>query len=615
MVTGAKINLTMATIITAELLKGYFKEGRKGSTYYECVNLEKELRLHADGIKPIELIGSQRPSEPKNVMEYRMAIWQAITKETVSRIITCLSKIRRSSDWSVRYDEKTFPASIAKSELPTEYFEKSFPYFGSLTNWLFTVCLKNYLIDSNAICVVMPLEFPIAGAPTNEYLKPFPVIFNSEQVFDFVESDYAIIKSKDKATYYGSDGKTKYTDGDIFWVITTTDIFRYDQINTKGDMNVAISFKHGFQYLPAFRLGGVYLKSVDRNPIFESRIAAIVPRLNKAAREDNDLDISVVRHLFPEKWEYSSDECKTCKGIGKIPGPNGYADCKDCNGQGRTVSSPLQTHLIRPAKLEEQQIPTPPAGYIEKPIEIIAHQEQRIEAHIFKALAAVNMEFLSKTPLSESGVAKEIDRDELNNFVYSIAEDLVYIMDKIYRFGYDYRYKVVVPIDQDRAAMLPVVNVPEKYDMLSVNYLIQEYQTAKNAKMNPVLINKMEQEIATKKFSTDPEMAAEINCILKLDPFAGLSSDDKLAYIQNKFITTEDAVISANIVQFVRQAKFDDPKFYSLEFDKQREVMETMADEKIAEMDEATKLKAKMFAFPSPGDPNGDPNKKEDAAA
>ena len=601
----------MPTIITAELLKGYFKEGKKGSTYDECVKLEKELRLHADGLKPIELIGSQRPSEPKNVMEYRMAIWQAITKETVSRIITCLSKIRRSSDWSVRYDEKAFPASIAKAELPTEYFEKKFPYFGSLTNWLFTVCLKNYLIDSNAICVVMPLEFPVLGAPVNEYLKPFPVIFNSEQVFEFAEADFAIIKSKDKSIYLSQDGKTKSADGDIFWVVTTTDIFRYDQVNAKGDMEAKVSFNHGLGYLPAFRLGGVYLKSVDRNPIFESRIAAIVPRLNKAAREDNDLDISVVRHLFPEKWEYSSDECKACNGIGKIPGAKGLTECKACNGQGRTVSSPMQTHLIRPAKLEEQQVPNPPAGYIEKPIEIIAHQEARIESHMFKALTAVNMEFLSKTPMSESGVAKEVDRDELNNFVYSIAEDLVRIMDKIYFFSYDYRYKVVVPIDNDRMAMLPTVNVPEKYDMLSVNYLINEYQTAKNAKMNPVLINKMEQEIATKKFSTDPEMAAEINCILKLDPFAGLSSDDKLAYIQNKFITTEDAVISANIVQFVRQAKFEDANFYSLEFDKQREVMEKMADEKIVEMDEAAKLKAKMFSLPATSNNSG----KEDDVA
>lgn len=598
----------MPTIITPELLKGYFKEGKKGSTYDECVKLEKGLRVHADGIMPEDLINKQRPSEPMNVMEYRKQIWQAITKETVSRIITCLSKIRRSSDWSVRYDEKKFSASIAKNETPIEYFEKNFPYFQSLTNWLFSVCLKNYLIDSNAVCAVIPLEVPTAETPKNEYLKPYPVIFNSEQVIDFVEGDYTVIKSKDQSTYYGKDGKTKYINGDIFWVITVTHIFRYDQINSDGEMKAMINYAHGLGYLPAFKLGGVFLKSVDKVPIWESRINSIVPRLNKAAREDNDLDVTYVRNMFLEKWEYVSAECKKCNGVGKITSANGHTTCTDCNGFGRTVTSPMQSHLVLPARIEEQQLPTPPAGYIDKPTEIVELMEKRIENHIAKALAAINMEFLSKTPLSESGVAKEVDRDELNNFVYSIAEDLVKIMDRIYFFSYDYRYKVVVPIDRDRADMLPVVNVPEKYDMLSVNYLIDEYNKAKTGKMNPVLINKMEQEIATKKFSTDPDMAAEINCILKLNPFAGMSSDDLMINIQNKFITQEDAVISANIVQFVRRAKFEDEKFYQLELDDQQKIMKTFAQEKIKENSKADELKAKMFALPG-GEPGADPEK------
>ena len=171
-------------------------------------------------------------------------------------------------------------------------------------------------------------------------------------------------------------------------------------------------------------------------------------------------------------------------------------------------------------------------------------------------------------------------------------------MDKILIYSYDYRYSVVVPMRDDRMAMLPVVNVPEKYDMLSVNYLIEEYQKAKESKMNPVLINKMEQEIATKKFSTDPDMAAEINCILKLNPFAGMSSDDLMINIQNKFITQEDAVISANIVQFVRRAKFEDDKFYTLELDDQQKVMKKYAQEKISENSKADELKSKMFALP-----------------
>ena len=586
----------MPTIITPELLKAYFKNGKTASTYKECVSLEKGLRVHADGIFPVDLLNDQRPSEPKNVMIYRKAIWQSITKETVSRITTCLSKIRRSSDWAVMYDDKNFSKRIAKEELPTQYFENRFPNFDSLTNWLFSVCLKDYLVDANAICVVMPIDFALE--PT-EYIKPYPVIFNSEQVLDYVVGDYCIIKSKDKSRYLADDSKTVMTDGDIFWVVTYERITRYDQTDSKGTMTPVIDYVHGLGYMPAFKLGGVYLKSVDKNPIFESRINSIVPRLNKAAREDNDLDVSVVRHLFPEKWEFSSGDCKACHGIGKVPSANGEIVCGTCNGVGRIVTSPFQSHVITPAKIEDQQVPTPPAGYIDKDIEIVKLQDERIEKHMYKALASINMEFLSKTPMSESGIAKEVDRDELNNFVYSIAEDLVQIMDKIYFIGYDYRYMVIIPINEERHAMLPKVNVPEKYDMLSVNYLIDEYQKAKAAKMNPVIINKMEQDIATKKYSTDPDMAQEINTIIKLDPFSGMTSEDKMAYIQNRFITQQDAVISANIVQFVRQAKSEQDNFYLLPLKDQQAVMVKYAKVKIAENDKAAELKAKMFALPA----------------
>lgn len=588
------------------MLSKYFKEGKIGKGIAEARRLEKGLRIHSEGIMPEELIGEQRPSEPIEVMKYRKKLFQPVTKETVSRIITCLSKIRRSSDWAVMWDVNTFPASIKPDETPDEYFDNHFPYFRSLTNWLFSVCLKNYLIDANGICVVMPLEFVV---PENQYLKPFPFIFNSSHVMDYVENDYCVIESIDKASYKTESGATR-NDGKRFWVIDTVSIIRYDQINEKGDIAATITFKHGLGYMPAFRLGGIYLKSIDQVPIWESRINSIVPQLNKAAREDNDLDISVVRHLFPEKWEYVSAECPTCKGVGKITTSSGNETCKSCNGFGRTVSSPMQSHLIFPAGLNEQQAPTPPAGYITKDIEIIKVQSARIDEHLYKALAAINMEFLAKTPLSQSGVAKEVDRDELNNFVYSIAEDLVAIMDRIYYIGIDYRYMVLVPVDKERRAMCPKVNVPEKYDLLSTNYLIQEYATAKTAKMNPVLINKMEQEIATKKFSTDPDMKDELMAILTLDPFAGLATEDKMAAIQNNFITKTDAVISSNIVAYVRRARFENADFYTWQLDKQQALMEKYAGEDIAEMDEASKMKMKMFSLPPAAPPasEGDAN-------
>lgn len=570
-------------------MQPYFRGEKKHVAYDEVNKIYSALRIHANGEMPEALIHTRRPNEPGEILNYRKDLYEAVTKETFSRIITCLQKIRRSADWSIRFPEK-ISAKIAKDETPQEYFDKRYPAFTSLTNWLFSVCLKNYLIDANAVCTVIPLD--TNPQEKNIYLRPFPFIFNSDQVYEYQENDYCVIESKDKASYLLSDGKTWNRDGKIFWVITYLVVQKWEQVNSKGDMVAKIDFLHNLGYMPAFKLGGVFLRSIDATYIYESRIQPIVPRLNKAAREDNDLDVSVVRHLFPEKWEYVSFDCPKCKGVGKILDNGTQIECKSCKGIGKVVSSPFQTHLVAPGGLDEKTIPVPPAGYIAKDTEIIKHMETRIEAHTFHALAAVNLEFLAKVPLSESGIAKAYDRDEGSNTVHSVAEDLVCITDKILSISYDFRYTITVPDIEDRKDMLPEINVPERFDFSTIGQLMEEYAAAKQSNMNPIIVSKMESELVTKRFSTDPTLKDELLTILKLDPFAGKSSDDKMTDSQNSFVTKEDSVISSNIVQFVRRAKFEDDKFYSLPIDQQQEKMAEYAKEKMDEMSAAGKVVA-----------------------
>lgn len=575
----------MPTPLTPALLNQYFKDNKKHVAYEEVNKIYSALRIHANGEMPAELIQRRRPNEPPEILAYREQLYEAVTKETFSRIITCLQKIRRSADWSIRFPEK-ISAKIAKDETPQEYFDKRYPAFTSLTNWLFSVCLKNYLIDANAVCTVIPLD--TNPQEKNIYLRPFPFIFNSDQVYEYQENDYCVIESKDKASYLLSDGKTWNRDGKIFWVITYLVVQKWEQVNSKGDMVAKIDFTHNLGYMPAFKLGGVFLRSIDATYIYESRIQPIVPRLNKAAREDNDLDVTIVRHLFLEKWEYASFDCPKCvQHTGKML--DGSV-CGTCKGVGKVVGSPFQSHLIKPAGIDEQAIPVPPAGYIGKDIGIVQHAQERIEAHTFHALAAVNLEFLAKVPLSESGIAKAYDRDEGSNTVHSVAEDLVSITDKIIAISYDYRYTVTVPDTEDRKDMLPEINVPERFDFSTIGQLMEEYKLAKDSNMNAIIVSKMEAELVSKRFSTDPGMKDELLTILRLDPFSGKSSDDKMTDSQNSFVTKEDSVISSNIVQFVRRAVFEDPKFYSLPIDQQQEKMVEYAKEKMDEMSAAAKV-------------------------
>jgi hypothetical protein len=186
------------------------------------------------------------------------------------------------------------------------------------------------------------------------------------------------------------------------------------------------------------------------------------------------------------------------------------------------------------------------------------------------------MEFLAQVPLAESGISKEVDRDELNNFVSSIAEDLVEIMDTAYRIIAMYRYRVQYPNELEE--MLPTIKVPEKFDILSAKFLEEELKAHKDSKSNPLIINQLEVEYATKKFYAG-EVVDLLKLQLELDPLPNITEEDKTLRLSNKGITIVDYVISSNIHSFIVRAMRENENFIDLDMDKQMEILEKFAKE------------------------------------
>src|SRR6185503_3119774 len=118
-------------------IDNYLKEKTFHVFYKEAKELEERMCVHADGTFPAKLLYERRPNEPIEVLEYRKKIFSAKTKPSFSKIFSTLQKIRRSSDWSIRY-EGDFP-KIRDGETLEEYCEHMYPGFYSLTNWVFTL--------------------------------------------------------------------------------------------------------------------------------------------------------------------------------------------------------------------------------------------------------------------------------------------------------------------------------------------------------------------------------------------------------------------------------------------------------------------------------------------
>jgi hypothetical protein len=549
----------------------------KHYNYYETVNLAFKIRLHADGIIPEELINVRRPSEPEEIKKYRSKIYVPKTRNPISKVINSLEKIRRSSDWNIQYDSKKVKSSIAEDERLEDYCEKNYPGYSSVTNWAFSELMKQYLLDANGIVAVVLDEIPVP----NEYPKPTAKFFGSNQVIDYVEGKYAVLLSSDTSQYFTPGGKIQRTEGAIYYIITDTQIIKYEQINSQKDLNATVIYNHNFGKVPAFKVGGIFLKRKNNDTIFESRIASMVPSLDEAAREYSDLQAEIVQHIHSEKYAYTNSECPDCRGTGKTDNSEGKKiECKRCTGSGSILNtSPYGIHLINATSIGEHQLPNPPMGYVQKTADIAKLQDDRIRQHIYDALATLNMEFLAETPLSQSGTAKMVDKDELNNFVNSIAEDIVRILDNVYFYINEYRYQVVVPNKADREEMLPSINVPTRYDLITSSQLLMELDTASRFNMSPVIKRSLEIDFAKKRFNTEPEISYEAEAIFELDPLYGLSEDDKMTRKSNGGITELDYIISCNIVSFIKKASKGDDKFFQKSYDEKMKVMIQYAGE------------------------------------
>ncbi len=565
--------LESTPISTDTILKPYMQDNKRHKAYSETCKIAQDLRIHSDGENAGDLVSERRPSESEEIKKYRAKIFVAITEPVVSRIITSLSKIRRSSDWSIKYDVSKFSKTIIDGETLQDYCEENYPGYESITKWTFDVLLKNYLVDPNSVLAV--IHEPVSDITT--YKEPIAIIFNSENVYDFVENKFTVLYSTDKCEYKLADNSTAY-DGDVYYYIDATRVQRWEQTDAKKTMTLKWEYAHNQSKMPAFKLKGLFYKSLDNVNIFKSRINAIIPHLKEAVREYSDLQAGVVQSLHLQKWFYQSQKCSSCGSTGKLIVEGKTITCDKCKGSGYATTSPYDNIKIPLPEPGMQPVSMPPAGYIAMDTKIIEIQDARVDKHKYQALAAINMEFLAETPLNQSGVAKEVDRDELNTFVNSIAEDLISIMDKIYYFINEYRYFTLVHDKNVRKEMLPKIAVPQNYDLLSANYLLQELQAAKTAKINIVSQIALEVEFANKKFNNDPAVRDELKCVLELDPLPGLTDDEKLLRLQNDGIIRDDYVLSANINSFVKKAIEENKDFLSLNHIGKREFLQKYID-------------------------------------
>lgn len=565
--------------ITTDFIIKYVHKEYKHHAYDKCCKMAKAMKIHADGEFPDDLIKERRPSESHAVFKYRQKIYKCITQQPFSKIQNSLAKIRKSQDWAVQY-KKDVPAKIAEGESLEDYCEKNFPDYNSLTNWTFSVLLKQYLVDPNSLIIIYPINSEIE----TEYSKPFPFIFESEYVIDYIPGQLAVILSEEKSM----EGQ-----GKIFYFFNEAEIWQAKQVTIDGKYQLTLINKHDLGVLPVVRMRAVFDDDCYGELVYKSRLYNCLPSWDEAVREYSDMQASVVKHMFPTLVIHTNQVCKVCSGTGKQLVKEGQGSttvsCDTCKGSGSIPRSPYEDIEVKAQKAGEIPLPSPIAYYVDKDTGIITIQDQRIDKHLLRAYSAVNFDFLA-VGLNQSGIAKELDRSELNAFIYDIAEDLVWIMDAMYKLIARWRYRII--LGDDIKELVPHIPVPEKYDIISETYLAEQVKAMKDAGANPFIINALEIEYASKKFNTDSRVRDLVRASLELDPLAGISEDQKQMMLMSKGILKDDYIISSNIIQFIRRALDEDEDFLNADYADKIETLRKYAQEIIKKLSVAETVKS-----------------------
>lgn len=520
--------------------------------YYNiCVEHAEDMSVHVDGEKPTKLLEINRPNEDPKIRQYRLDIWQPITKSLSDKVKNTLNKI-----FNPRLYRINFPES---AEELSDYLLDNYPYYRSIINYLSGTFTEKDLADPNALMVILPESFEVEES---QRFKPVPIIYHASQVLDFKDSDYYVLK-----------------DDDLIKVFDRNTITYYKKATKKDTWIVVFEYVHNFGTPPCFRLGGT-IKGKKHPYYFESFIAGVLPHWNRVITLTSDLDPQYTLHMFMEKWEIAVNDCVTCKGRGYIrevmanTGEEGNITCSNCKGTGKTTSNPYGKYTINADAVEPgAALPTPPFGYVDKNTAIVDKVEERIKKEEERGLAAINLEILNRVGEDQSGIAKTIDRQDADNFVLKYSNHVFeYVLPNMIKITAAWMYMNGEDIEE----LMPTIVAPKDLSILSLSQLTQEYKDASNSNVSDNYISAIEESIINTKFTNNEKERRKNLAIIRLNPFKNKTIDELLT-IRSMGEPDWKIYKSINIIDIVEQAIDQKKDFLYLSLKEQKEITDKIA--------------------------------------
>lgn len=515
----------------AEFL-AYIIENKEPANLKDWVKVFNDMSVHTRERVPTELLLSRRPNEEKNIFEYRVANYEAITYGSMGRAINNLYRFLSGLSYTIQAIETLL-----------KYIEQ--PVFDTLKfkAYMEQIVLTRMIEDPNGLLLWIPSGKGLKEQ--NKQVLVSPILVYSSDIIYF-DQNYCAIKSNETVTYYDEEQKEKT--GEVILAFDKLNFYKFIPIEEKGNeitYNIKLIYNHNLNDIPATILGG----NMCSEGYYKSFFAAYNAFGNEAIRQFSDWQAIMVTSAFPYREELAT----TCDNEGCI---HGYIKdtvtfkdvlCPRCHGIGKVINkSPYGVYVRQlPDKLNEStdDFSVPSLRFISPDVGIIEYSGKSWEMLIEKAEKTLALNYINE---AQSGVAKDIDREELYALLNKIGNNF---FDNLMLHSLQYINGYIDINNKETVSILK----PFDFKIKSENDIITEISNLITNKAPYIFVAMSVNQLAKRKFDGNPLNMKIFEVVSLWDKLSIYNNEDKISMVSSGSVSDNDYIKSIYSYQLTMQ--------------------------------------------------------------
>lgn len=491
------------------------------------IEVSVDMAVHTKHAIPAKLISEMRPNETKEIYNYRIKNYRAITYGSMNRALDKLYRILNGVNYKVNAPEDTL-------NLLTERVFKGMPF----ALYLQQNIMRRMIEDPNGLLCWLPpsgWEFD-----KSQKMIPQPYFVCSADIH-YVSNDVIAFLSKEKSLV--RVGKEEVYEGTVFYILTKDTFYKLQQFGKKSDERYELFnvYQHNIGQIPYCVLGGDLTDEGYLNSYFSPYLAFG----DEAICVFSDWQAIMINSNYPYTEEFI-EECEITEEPNTQNNP--IAPDEETYQKTRTVykrmvRSPHGTIERKIPGNEENafgQKPLDPAvpsiRFIQSNVANVEYSGKSWDNLILKAEDALHLN-LGRGLLS--GAAKELDKDGEEDMTTKIGTnfyDNIMLSSIIFIDAYYGYHKVDYSVSIDK---------PSTFNFSTQEELIDDISKLRSANVPAFFIQQKSVELATKAFSGN-RLAAKIYKIISIEDALNIYTQGEKNQMVIAGTATKEEVIRSN---------------------------------------------------------------------